>query len=160
VPTTMLLTSFYWDNLIHFGMGPRKGADGKVVFALPMGNAKLPGIAAADIGKCAYGVFRGGRQHIGKYVAIAGEQLTGSEMAAALSKTLGQPVTYQAMPFDAYRKLGFPGADDLGNMFQFKHDFPQVFCGPRDPRIARAMNPSLMTFAQWLEANRSKLPVQ
>ena len=25
VPTTFLLTSFYWDNLIHFGMGPKRG---------------------------------------------------------------------------------------------------------------------------------------
>jgi len=30
VPTTFLLTSFYWDNLIYFGMGPKKGPDGKL----------------------------------------------------------------------------------------------------------------------------------
>ena len=28
VPTTLLLTSFYWDNFIYFGMGPKKGPDG------------------------------------------------------------------------------------------------------------------------------------
>ena len=43
VPTTFLNTSFYWDNLIHFGMGPKKGADGKLAFTLPMGDKKLPG---------------------------------------------------------------------------------------------------------------------
>ena len=53
VPTTFLYTSFYWDNLIHFGMGPKKGPDGKLAFTLPMGDKKLPGIAAEDIGKCA-----------------------------------------------------------------------------------------------------------
>jgi len=53
VPTTFLLTSFYWDNLIHFGMGPKKGPDGKFAFTLPMGDKKLPGSAAEDIGKCA-----------------------------------------------------------------------------------------------------------
>ena len=57
VPTTYLLTSFYWDNLIHFGMGPKKGPDGKLAFVLPMADKKLPGIAAGDIGGCAYGVF-------------------------------------------------------------------------------------------------------
>ena len=31
VPATLLLTSFYWDNFIYFGMGPRKGPDGHVV---------------------------------------------------------------------------------------------------------------------------------
>jgi uncharacterized protein YbjT (DUF2867 family) len=72
VPTTFLLTSFYWDNLIHFGMGPRKGADGKLVFALPMGDKKLPGIAAEDIGRCAYGIFKRGSELIGRTVGIAG----------------------------------------------------------------------------------------
>jgi len=60
VPTTFLLTSFYWDNLIHFGMGPKKGAGGKLSFTLPMGEKKLPGIAAEDIGRCAYGIFKRG----------------------------------------------------------------------------------------------------
>ena len=28
LPTTLLYTSYYWDNLIHFGMQPQRGADG------------------------------------------------------------------------------------------------------------------------------------
>jgi uncharacterized protein YbjT (DUF2867 family) len=51
VPTTFLVTSFYWDNFIYFGMGPKKGPDGKLAITLPTGAAKLPGIAAEDIGK-------------------------------------------------------------------------------------------------------------
>jgi uncharacterized protein YbjT (DUF2867 family) len=51
VPTTFLLTSFYWENLIYFGMGPKKGSDGKLAITFPMGDKKLPGIAAEDIGK-------------------------------------------------------------------------------------------------------------
>ena len=61
MPTTFLLTSFYWDNLIYFGIGPKKGPDGKLAFTLPMGDKKLPGIAAEDIGACAYGIFKRGR---------------------------------------------------------------------------------------------------
>src|SRR6059058_872241 len=49
VPTTYLLTSFYWDNLINFGMAPKKGENGRLQFVLPMGDKKLPGIAAEDI---------------------------------------------------------------------------------------------------------------
>ena len=48
VPTTLLYTSFYWDNLVHFGMQPQRGADGTLGFVLPMDGAKLPGIAAAS----------------------------------------------------------------------------------------------------------------
>src|SRR5688572_9247433 len=108
VPTTFLHTSFYLDNLIHFGMGPRKGADGNLVFALPMGDKKLPGIAAEDIGRCAYGVFKRGNEFIGKSIGIAGEHPTGAQMATALGQAMGKPVSYYAMPFDDYRKLGFP----------------------------------------------------
>lgn len=45
LPVTLLLTSFYWENLIHFGMHPQRGADGKLSFVLPMDDAPLPGIA-------------------------------------------------------------------------------------------------------------------
>ena len=159
VPTTFLLTSFYWDNLIHFGMGPRKGEDGKLVFALPMGDKKLPGIAVADIGKSAFGVFKRGTEFIGKRVGIAGEHLTGQEMASALSKALGREVAYYPVPFDAYRKFDFPGADDLGNMFQFKHDFEDYFCGARDVAFSRSLNPELQTFEAWLAANKAGMQI-
>ncbi len=53
--------------------GPKKGPDGKLAFTLPMGDKKLPGIAAEDIGKCALGIFKKGREYIGKTVGIAGE---------------------------------------------------------------------------------------
>ena len=54
-----------------------------------MGDKKLPGIAAEDIGQCAFGIFRAGNEFIGKTVGIAGEHLTGAEMAAELSEALG-----------------------------------------------------------------------
>lgn len=160
LPTTFLLTSFYWDNLIYFGMGPKKGADGKLSFTLPMGDRKLPGIAAGDIGRCAYGIFKRGGELIGKTVGIAGEHLTGSQMAAALSAALGQEVGYNAVSPEAYRGFGFPGAEDLGNMFQFKHDFESVFCGARNLEVARGLNPSLQTFAQWLSENKGRIPLE
>jgi uncharacterized protein YbjT (DUF2867 family) len=159
VPTTYLLTSFYWDNLVAFGMGPKAGADGKLVFALPMADKRLTGIAAEDIGKCAYGIVKQGPAWIGKTVGIAGEHLTGAEMAAAMSKALGRDVRYEAVPFDAYRKLGFPGAEDLGNMFQFYAEHEKDFAGRRDLAVARSLNPELQTFAQWLAKNASRIPV-
>jgi uncharacterized protein YbjT (DUF2867 family) len=157
LPVTLLLTSFYWDNFIYFGMGPKKGADGKLVLTLPMGDKKLPGIAAEDIGRCAYGIFRDPTQFVGKTVGIAGEHLTGAEMAAAFSKALGTEVAYNAVPFDVYRGFGFPGADDLGNMFQFKHDFNQAFCAARSVPFSRALNPRLQTFEHWLAANIGRI---
>jgi len=160
VPTTFLLTSFYWDNLIHFGMGPKKGPEGKLLFTLPMDDKKLPGIAAEDIGKCALGILKKGQEFIGKTVGIAGEHLIGTQMAAALTKALGQDVRYNAVSPEVYRSFGFPGADDIGNMFQFKRDFESYFCGARNPAVARSLNPALQTFDTWLARNTSGIPLE
>jgi uncharacterized protein YbjT (DUF2867 family) len=160
VPTTNLLTSFYWENFIHFGMAPKKDEDGKLALSLPMGDKKLPGIAAQDIGKSAYEIFKNGKDYIGKTIGISGDQLTGQQMADAFSKTLGEKVVYNAVPFDAYRGLGFPGAEDLGNMFQFKHDFEDYFCDARNVKKAKEINPAMQNFNSWLEANKSKIPLE
>jgi uncharacterized protein YbjT (DUF2867 family) len=159
VPTTFMLTSFYWDNLIHFGMGPRRAEDGGLVLTLPMADKKLAGIAAGDIGKCAYGIFKRGPQMAGQTVGLAGEHLDGEAMAAELSRAMGQNVRYQPMSVEAYRSLGFPGADDLGNMFQFYCDFEELVCQSRSPDVSRSFNPELQTFADWLAANGSRIPV-
>jgi len=160
VPTTFLNTAFYWDNLIHFGSGPKKGPDGKLAFTLPMGDKKLPGIAVEDIGRCAYGVFKKGAELIGKSVGIAGEHLTGAQMAASLAKALGQPVAYNAVTPEAYRSFGFPGAEDLGNMFQFKRDFEAAYCGARSLEFSRSLNPALLTFDAWLAQNKDRIPLE
>jgi uncharacterized protein YbjT (DUF2867 family) len=160
VPTTFLLTSFYWDNLISFGAGPKPGPDGKLAITFPLGDKKLPGIAAEDIGKAAYGIFKRGAEFIGKTVGISGEHLSGKEMAAALTKALGKEVRYNEVTPEVYRSFGFPGADDLGNMFQYKRDFEQQFRGLRDPAFARSINPELQTFEQWLARNKDRIPLE
>ncbi len=160
VPTTYLLTAFYWDNFIHFGMGPKRGEDGKLAITLPMGDEKLPGIAAGDIGACAYGIFKKGREYVGKTPGIAGGLLTGTEMAAALTRALGQEVVYNSVPPEVYRSFGFPGADDLGNMFQFKRDFNDSFCGARSLEESRALNPALQSFDEWLDRNKEQMPLE
>ncbi len=159
-PTTLLLTLFYWDNMIYFGMGPKKGPDGKLAITMPMGDKKLPGIAAEDIGKCALGIFKKGREYIGKTVGIAGEHLTGAQMAAALTKALGREVRYNDVPPEVYRSFGFPGADDLGNMFQVKRDFNDDFCAARNLAVSRALNPELQTFDQWLGQAKNRIPLE
>ena len=159
VPTTNLLTSFYWENFIHFGMGPAKGEDGVLSITFPMGDKPLPGIAVEDIGRAAFAIFEAGDRYIGKNVGIAGEHLTGSQMAAAFSEALGAPVRYNDIPADVYRTFPFPGADDLGNMFQFFRDFNDAFAAARSPASSRELVPGMQTFKQWLAANASRLPM-
>ena len=160
VPTTFLLTSFYWDNYIYFGLGPKKGPGGTLALTMPMDDKLLSGIAAEDIGRCAYGILQRGGEFIGRTVGIAGEHLSGSQLAAALAKALGQDVQYNAVPPDVYRSFGFPGAEDLGNMFQFKRDFQQVWVGNRSVEFSRSVNPALQTFDQWLADNKNRIPLE
>ena len=160
VPTTYLLTSFYWDNFIHFGMEPKRGPDGVLAITLPLGRARLSGIAAEDIGGCAYGIFRRGKEMIGRTVGIAGGHLTGAEMAAGLSRALGEEVRYAEVTPEAFRGFGVPGAEDLGNMFQFKRDFNDYYVGARDVEEARALNPALQTFDAWLDRNKERIPLR
>jgi len=157
VPTTFLLTSFYWDNLIHFHMGPRRGTDGVLAITFPLGDSRMPGIVAEDIGRCAYGIFEGGEEFLGRMVGIAGEHLTCGQMAERLTSAVGERVRYDAVPPQVYRTLDFPGAEDLASMFQFKRDFQDVFCGARDVALSRHLNPLLQTFDQWLDRNKTRI---
>ena len=159
VPTTWLRTSFYWDNFIYFGMGPRQDGTGGYAITFPLGDSRLAAIAAEDIGKCAYGIFHAGAEYVGQTVGIMGEALTGTELAQQLSQALGIAVHYYAVPAGRYRASGFPGAEDLGNMFQIKHDFEAEYLAHRDIALARKLNPGLQTFSDWLDRNASRIPI-
>jgi uncharacterized protein YbjT (DUF2867 family) len=155
-PTTYLATAFFWENL--FGMVAR-GEDGVLSITVPMGDARLPGIAAKDVGLTAYGVFKRGDEFIGSHVGIAGEHLRVADMAVTLSEVLGEEVRYQDVPPEVFRSFGFPGADDMGNMFQFKRDFEDAYVGARDLSLVRSLNPDLETFEEWARANKDRFQV-
>jgi uncharacterized protein YbjT (DUF2867 family) len=160
VPTTLLHTAFYWDNFIHFGLGPKKDQSGTLAITFPLGDKKMPGMAAEDIGRCAYGIFKAGTEYIGKSVGIAGEHLSGQQMAAAFTNALGKEVKYNSVEPSVYRSFGFPGADDLGNMFQFKRDFESDYVGARDLNFSKKLNPQLQSFDAWLAQNKSRIPIE
>lgn len=159
VPTTYLLASFYWDNFIGFGAGPKKGPDGDYLLTLPIGQAPMAGIAAEDIGKCALGIFKAGAAMAGQRIGVAGDQLTGEQMATAMTRAIGKTVKFNEVEPAVYRSFGFPGADDLGNMFQFYRDFAEVCNTTRDVARSRSINPALQSFDTWLAANAAKIPL-
>jgi hypothetical protein len=71
--------------------------------------------------------------------------------------SLGE-VRYNAVEPDVFRTFG-PGADEAGNMFQFKRDFNDAYCGARSLEQSRSLNPELQTFAQWLAVNGKRISV-
>jgi len=157
LPVTFVLPAFYWDNLLT--SGPQKGPDGKLHITYPLDDKKMAGIASEDIGKCVYGIFKKGKELTGRSIGLAGEQLTGKQMAKELSQAIGKEVLFNNVSPETFRSFGFPGADDLANMFQFYRDFDEVCNNSRNVDFSRELNPELKTFRQWLKENTSRIPV-
>jgi uncharacterized protein YbjT (DUF2867 family) len=159
VPVTYLYTSCFWESLIDFGMGPQRRWDGSLVITFPFGGARIPWIGVEDIGIAAKEIFLRGDALVYDSIGIAGEHLTGAELARGLSSAMGEEVTYNPLSPDEFRALGFPGSKELGNMFQFKRDFESAYCARRDLRRARALHPGLADFATWLKTHGPRIPV-
>lgn len=156
LPMTKLLASFYWDNFYLFGLGPKKAEGGGYACTLPMGDSKLAGISADDIGPAAYGIFKAGDEYLGKTVGVMGEALTLADMCRKIESAYGlDGVTYNAVEPDAYRGFGFPGADELGNMFQIYRDFEAQVLGARSVDETRKLHPGLKNFDQFLAAQKN-----
>jgi uncharacterized protein YbjT (DUF2867 family) len=160
VPVTFMMIAFYWDNFIFFGSGPKKVGENQYALTLPMDDKKLAGIATEDIGKCAFGIFQQGSKWIGKTAGLAGDQLTGQQLAEAMSKALNKNIQYNPVTPEVYRGFGFPGADDLGNMFQFYQENEDYFWDARSIELARSLNPELLTFDQWLQKHKNEIPLE
>jgi hypothetical protein len=62
------------------------------------------------------------------------------------------------MEYTQYAQLGFPGSNDLANMFHYQHDFNLEYCSARPVEETRALHPELMSFQQWLERNAPRIP--
>lgn len=132
LPVTYLYTTFYMENFIYFGMGPSRQSDSDpYAVTFPMGKEKLSMVTTADIGKMACAIFQDSSL-IGKSVGVQSEALTCDEIAATFEKVCGQKVVYNAVPWDVYASFGFPGADDLANMFRFYEEDAEEFLALRN----------------------------
>ncbi|MBV9321716.1 MAG: NmrA family NAD(P)-binding protein, partial [Mycobacterium sp.] len=158
VPTTFLRTTFFFEDFQMAGMGPARNAGGALTLTIPMADRKLAGIAVEDIGKTALGIFKRDSGLIGRTVSIAGDHLTGAQYAAALSEALGEEVLYRPYDWDEYRGLGFPGAIEFGNMFQYYVENSERFNGDRDLTLVRELNPQLQSFRDWLTVHKAEIP--
>ena len=156
LPTTYLLVSFYWDNLLT-GLKPQRDPDGTPALHLPIGDTAIAGVSSDDIGRAVLRVLQQPGATIGATVPAATEYLTGEQIAAELSAVIGETVAYRPPTHDQYRGLGFPGAEELGNMFQYYAEFPESYLGRRDLDRARALNPDWTSLADFLTAHRAEL---
>lgn len=156
---TQFYTSFYYENFIYFGMAPKlNGAeDGVYRFGFPMGDKALPMMAIEDCGKAGAAALLDDSTK-GKSVGIASCHMTGPEMAKAFAALTGKKVEYVPMTRDQYAGLGFPGCEDLANMFKFKHDYNEEFCALRDVKASeKLVGGPLKSFESWLQDNKDAI---
>lgn len=127
LPTTCFYTTFYYENFINLGLGPSRQSESEPYsVTFPIGDAKMNMVAVADIGKAACAIFQD-ETLIGKSVGVKSQTLTGKEIADLFTQVCGQPVNYNAVPWDVYASFGFPGAAELANMFRFFEEDEENF---------------------------------
>ncbi len=154
IPATFVHVAFYYDNFLNF-TPPQKGEDGAYHFGFPQGETPLAGVAVEDVGGVVAAIFAKPSEFIGKTVGIVGEDLRGDEYAEVMSRVSGKNVRYNYIPREVFAAFGFPGADDLADMFDFNRRF--IPTRAADIAESRALYPGMQTFEQWATSKRDAL---
>lgn len=154
VPLTRLHVALPWELLLRLSLGPRRDGDGRLVLALPLGAARLPGIACADVGVCAAALLRRGEAVAGGALTVVGEHLSGTQMAQTLARVLGEPVRYVAgVPADV--PVHGPAADVLAVLRRMRDHEPAMRAA-RASNVARALHPAPTSFEAWLRGDGAR----
>lgn len=145
--TTVLQTTSYFENLqSYFAPQPRSADDPTLVFTVPLADKPWTMIALNDIGVFARYVFMHPEQTIGTTLAVASQRITMQDVVETFIRLTGIPAVYEPMTTDQFRSLGYPGATDVGNMFEFI----QTYGCDRDFDAIRSIHPNLTSFEDWL----------
>jgi uncharacterized protein YbjT (DUF2867 family) len=149
---TFTHVAFYFENFLTF-FPPHRQDDGSFVFGFPQGETRLAGVAVEDVGGVVAALF-GPDQFKGQVVGIVGDDLPPAEYAAIMTRVLGKPIHYRHVPRETFAALGFPGAEDLANMFDFnRHYVPNR---AEDLAQSRSLYPAMETFEHWVTANKGR----
>ncbi|XP_075811986.1 nmrA-like family domain-containing protein 1 [Microtus pennsylvanicus] len=148
VPMTSVRLAAYFENFLTMWK-PVKSPDGYYTLALPMGDVPMDGISVADVGAVVSSIFASPEEFVGKAVGLSAEALTIQQYADVLSRILGKDIRDAKITPEAYEKLGFPGADELANMFRFYHMKPN-----RDIKLTHRLNPKVRSFSQFISDNQ------
>jgi uncharacterized protein YbjT (DUF2867 family) len=150
VPTTFLRPVFFMDNFAQF-LTPAV-QDGTLTVGLPLpAGIPLQMIAVEDIGAVAAAAALDPDRVAGGSIEIAGDELTGEQIAEVYQHRYGVPARYEPLPIEV---LG--GDADQTAMFEW---FAKLPAFQADFAATKALAPGTKTFAQWL-ATRPDLEQQ
>jgi uncharacterized protein YbjT (DUF2867 family) len=141
---TILRPASFMDNFSSFNRPVLDGDELVVSLALSPASG-LPLIATRDIGVFAAMAFEDPQRYSGKPVRIAGDCLTGPQIAAAFSRACGRPARFRQLPIEQLRAFD----EQVAAMFAWMDGRP-----PDVPDLValRSDHPGLMTLEDWLAA--------
>ncbi|XP_053421834.1 nmrA-like family domain-containing protein 1 isoform X1 [Nycticebus coucang] len=149
VPMTSVRMAAYFENFLT-AWKPVKAPDGDYyTLALPMGDVPMDGISVADVGAVVLSIFNSPEEFIGKAVGLSAEALTVQQYADILSKSLGKDIRDAKITPEAYKKLGFPAAEEIANMCLFYQMKPD-----RDVKLTHRLNPKVKSFSQFISEHK------
>ena len=154
IPSTFVHVPFYYENFLYF-FPPRPAEDGTFVFGFPQGDTPLAAISVADVGDLVAPMFEQPEKYIGKVVKPAGDELPPQTYAEVMSRVTGATIRYAYMPREAFAALGFPGAEDLADMFEYYRTL--IPSRRRDIETCREIAPDLQSLETWAKRNADKL---
>jgi uncharacterized protein YbjT (DUF2867 family) len=153
LPTTFAHVAFYYENFLYF-FPPRLQEDGSFMFGFPQGETPLAAVSVEDVGGVVATIFERPGEFRNKTVGIVGDDLPCSKYAEVMSRVLGKRIMYRYIPRDVFAKLGFPGAEDLANMFEYN----RLFIPNRQAGLDESLTlyPAILRFEPWVQANKDK----
>lgn len=146
--------AFYFDNFTSF-FPPRRQEDGTYVFGFPQGDTSLAGVGSEDVGGVVMGMLRDLDRFRGEVAWAVGDDIPAARYAEIMSSVLDLPIVYQHIPRETFAAFGFPGADDLAQMF----DFYRRFVPSRREQMeqSRELFPAIQDFETWARRHREAL---
>jgi uncharacterized protein YbjT (DUF2867 family) len=154
LPATFVHMAFYFDNFLAF-FPPQRQRDGSWRVGFPQGDTRLAGVAVEDVGGVVATIFERRAEFLGRSLYVVGDDRPPADYAAAMARATGKPVTYEHVPREVYASLGFPGAEDLANMFEFYRT--RVPNREADLVRSRELYPQIQDFDRWIAKHGGRL---
>lgn len=153
LPATFIQPAFYYENFFSF-FPPQLAEDGAWYFGFPQGDTKLSMLCIEDLGGIVLSIFKHPAEYIGRTVGAVGADDTCTEYATTMSKILQRTIRYKYIPRDEYAAYGFPGAEELANMFEVQ----RLYISNRQMDLIESygLNPAMQSFESWLKNNVAK----
>ncbi|MBS1661208.1 MAG: NmrA/HSCARG family protein [Bacteroidetes bacterium] len=153
IPATFIHMPFFYENFFSF-FPPQKEADGNYYFGFPQGNTPLAMTSAEDLGPIVALIFSCPTLYMGRTVGVVGEDRPCKEYAAIMSRVLGVTIRYRHIQRDIFAGFGFPGAEELANMFEVQ----RLYIPRRSQHVMESygMNPGMQSFESWVLRNKTQ----